>query len=245
MAEQGAGRSMTAAPVIITGAIHDALATLPSATFDAALMMPPVNPIKDRVKHARYGKARPLCMEAVDDITHHLIRITRGAIAMILLHGADEWAGSFTRHGRTVTRQSYAGDTLDVIVASTSPLKLPPADTVVVRPVIVALLDIISQPGDSVLDPWPVVPLVSQVIHGHGRGLTVIARTDPEARALHNAFTGWKKGVSLTPDERATALRRVAAGESQNAVARDLGIRQSNLNTLMRRMRNTITHEAA
>ena len=222
---------MNIEPTIITSALIDALATLPSQSIDAVLSLVPVDEGK---RNNQFTPRRPLDQTMVDELVGQLVRVSRGAIALIVIHAAEQWRDALDRHGLTTSQQTYM-DCVDVIVASTTQVSLPPADTIVMRPLVDNLIALISEPEESILNFHGAPPLVSLAIKGAGRGLTAITATALQRRDLSDALNGIRPNNSLTPEQRNEIARRLTAGESRSSIGRRFGKRASLISSLARK----------
>lgn len=227
---------MTTAPTIITGPTLSALATIPDASAAAAVALVPVNALRMKPNSKGNTGAVPIRWADIDPVIEQLGRIVRGPLAMMVIQESRTWIDAFTRHGFTTQHQTDDHDLVDLIVAHRGePVTLPPADTQAMRPLIHAVIDAVSKPGDMILAPFALVPMVPLAIHAAGRRLTAVVPATTHARALINEFNSDGNGITLTDEERAHVLARVAAGESRTGIARSMGVNADLVHKVVRR----------
>ena len=227
---------MNTAPVILAGPLADVLPAIETASVDAVIALVPVHSVTPRPSGS-HTMCIPIQPEDLDNIVPHLRRISRGPIALLLIEQAEAWAEAFTRHGLAVSKATYDNDLLDVVVAyeSGQPVPLPPASTPPVRPLVKAILDSLTKPGDVVLTPFAEVPLVALTVQATGRQLLAVSPATTYARLLTNEINRDGSGISLTKEEQQSVLARAAAGEKPSRIARSLGISDGAIFELVRR----------
>lgn len=229
---------MSTEPVILTGDVKDVLPTLADDSVDAIVALVPVNAVtpRPRRQHLTFVKIKP---DDLDRIVPHLLRVSRGPVALVVVEQAEAWIEAFDRHGVTARRQGQDHDVVDLIVASKTggPLTLPPETTQPVQPLIRSVLDTFTEPDDTVLVPFANVPVVPLTVHSAGRKLVTIVPKTTFVRALKNTINADGSGIRLNESERAEALRRVLAGETATAVARSLGITDTAVHRMVREAR--------
>lgn len=123
----------------------DTISTIADKAVAAVIAFVPVNSMcVDGPAQAYHLLDREAASAFITECT----RASTGPIALLLLHGADAWAGVMVGHGLQVQRQTYLSGMLDLVIASAGPtIKLPRDDMLTVRQLIEGITRYITMKG--------------------------------------------------------------------------------------------------
>ncbi|MGC4031466.1 MAG: hypothetical protein QM754_06990 [Tepidisphaeraceae bacterium] len=158
-----------------------------------------------------------------------LIRVSRGPIALLLIHGADEWANVFESNGLTVSRGVCVYSSLDLVVGAAGPIKIDFDDTLGLRELIEELTQEVTDEGEDVLVPFAGVSATAMAIQSAGRQPIILPLSASHAEQIRADFAGDHVTAPLDDETYASVVTRLDAGEPLYSIARALGIGSTRL----------------